>query len=416
MAFRANFSCFNENLSAERITPTVWKLNQDISFRYITIFVSMFLVLVGVPWNTLVIALIARTGVYKKKPTTVLLLNLAFIDLIICLFIPFYIISGVTGEFSFGSSDRVRCKVCQIGIIFVAMNLNSLINLATISVDRLVYLRSAMTYHMKITSAKLGASALFGLVFSTAVSMPILFGFGEMRFSTATGICSIAFSGSTHLTSNKNYLIFLSAIILIPVAIITISTTWVMCIVQRHLGKRSKHIKTNNKMLRTSFKKKMKRNHNAAQFNFVIIHIGIIIVNIISWLPILIRIIIGGTAPGVDEYSNDIQIFGSISFITLLSQSVVHPILQVFLIREIRTIIIDFFKKIAVRTKCMPSTVATPSSTQTHGKDNTEEGREYQDGTGTQESTPTSDRDSHTNRSTSSPEHNVENQVTIINS
>ena len=338
----------------------------DTATRYAITAILILLLLIGLPWNVLIIASIIKKRLYKQ-PTIILLLNLAITDLLVCLLVmPLNIVTGIAGGFIFGASDRVRCQVCQTGVIFTILILVSLFNLAIISVDRFIFIKAAMHYKKWITPIKMVIATILIWVLSILVSIPALVGFGEMRFSTAVGICTIAFSGETHITSNSNYLIFLAIVAVIPILTLAITNIWALCLIQKYLRKKKKSMKETKLTHRKSFHKEMRKKHNVMQVKLVKIYTAIFVTNIITWLPMLARLVIGAVEE-TDEYSQAVRISGSLAYIALISQSVVHPIVQASLIGDVRKNIKAFFK--ILKKKVVSSTQKESSNDVTQGKE-----------------------------------------------
>jgi len=62
---------------------------------------------------------------------------------------------------------------------------------------------------------------------------------------------------------------------------------------------------------------------------------AIFITFIVTWTPILLRLLIGLGSESL-EFSSGVRIMGSLAYIMLLSQVVVHPSLVALLIPEVR--------------------------------------------------------------------------------
>lgn len=340
MASAVNFSCFDSNLSSDSFTNSVWTLNPivktDTASRYTQAVIITLLLLVGLPSNILVIAVILKKQLFKKQPTITLLLNLSVTDLLVCvLVLPLNIVTLIAGEFRFGGDDVTRCKVCQTGVIFVTLSMVTLNNLAILAVDRFVYIKAAIHYSKHVTHTRVVIAIIFTWLLSIIVTVPPLFGFNEMRFSTAVGICTIAFSGSTHLTKNSYYLILLAIFVLVPIVTLIITNAWGMSIIQRQLRVKSKNLKLDRGTHRKSFHRKLRRHQQVIQVKLVKIYSAIFITNLITYLPMVARIITAVVAED-EEFSEAVRITGSIAYIALLSQSVVHPIVQASLIGDVR--------------------------------------------------------------------------------
>ena len=340
MARSANFSCFNANLSKDFLTDGVWSLDPivetDTATRYALTSIIFLLMLIGIPSNLLMIVVVLKKKLYLGQPTITLLLNLTVADLLVCVLVmPWNTVALIAGEFNIGSDDYTRCQACDIGVIFVILGLVSLYNLTVLSIDRFIFLKAAIYYSKWVSNTKVLLAICLVWFLSVLISMPPLFGFNEMRFSTAIGLCTIAFSGRTPLAKNSHYLIMLAVFILIPVGVLVVTNTWGLGIIHRHLSKQRKELKKDEKTHRKSFHKKLRRKQQTLQVKLVKIYVAIFITNVITYLPFLARLITGVVAEE-DEMTQAVRITGSLSYIALLCQSVVHPIVQASLIGEVR--------------------------------------------------------------------------------
>lgn len=340
MASEANFSCFNANLSRDFLTDGVWSLDPivetDTGTRYALTSIIFLLMLIGTPSNLLMIIVVLRKKLYLGQPTITLLLNLAVTDLLVCVLVmPWNTVSLIAGEFKVGSDDYTRCQVCHIGVVFSILSLVSLYNLTVLSMDRFIFLKAAIYYSKWVNNTRVLIATCLVWLLSVLISIPPLFGFNEMRFSTAIGICTIAFSGRTPLAKNSHYLILLAVFILVPVGVLLVTNTWGLGIIHTHLRKQRKELEKDKQTHRKSFHKKLRRKQQTLQMKLVKIYGAIFVTNVITYLPFLARLVAGLVAEE-DEYSQAVRITGSLAYTALLCQSVVHPIVQASLIGEVR--------------------------------------------------------------------------------
>ena len=346
----SNFTCFDSAISKDFVTDAVWSLDPIVpsdraSWIIITIMCFLF-IFVGIPWNLTVIIIIIKKKMCAEEPIVVLLLNLALTDLILCIYIiPFNLVPGISGEFRFGSSDAVRCMVCQAGVIFVLLQLVLLNNFALMSVDRLIYIKWAIHYYRVVQPWKVVVVVICVWIVSIVTAIPPVFGFGELQFSTAVGFCTIKFSGSSHLTKNIYYLGFLLFFILIPLLALVVSNSWVIFIVQRHIRQLYKNTKDQKKQFRKSLYLEIKKKHNNVQLNLIKMYTAIFITFIVTWTPLLIRLLIGLGNENL-EFTSGVRIMGSLAYIMLLSQVVIYPSLMAVLIPEVRKQIIELTRAV----------------------------------------------------------------------
>ena len=104
--------------------------------------------LVGVPWNLLVIGVIVKKKLFTR-PSVMLMLNLAIVNLLVCLLVmPFTIFFGVSVSFRNAFTMRVFSladEVCQSGILFLLLPGVSSMTVALMAVDRALYLKKPLT-------------------------------------------------------------------------------------------------------------------------------------------------------------------------------------------------------------------------------------------------------------------------------
>ena len=161
--------------SSANVTKEVWAFNPTVpnrlAARFSITIIGFLLMVIGLFWNLLILIVVTKKRHYKKQPTIVLLINLAVINILVCtLIIPFNIVAGITGEYSFGSSDVVRCRVCKTGAIYSITIFAALTNLALMSVDRLVYIKLALKYATIVTNKRIFIAVLAAWAFSIAIS------------------------------------------------------------------------------------------------------------------------------------------------------------------------------------------------------------------------------------------------------
>ena len=342
-----NFSCFSKNLSNEDVQEDVWDFvpavpNSSAARNAITA-ISFFVMVVGLFCNCLYLLIIVKKRLYVEKPTIVLLINLAVINIIICIFVlPFNVATGIIRGFYYGQSDAIRCHVCRLGVVYVAALFAALTNLSLLSVDRLVYIRMAIKYENIVTNKRILIAIMIAWIYSIAISFPSQFGFGEILFSTAAGICTINTSGSSPYVRNSLYLLFLSIAILLPLLAILLpllaiflSNAWVLYIAQKYIIRKLKKTTTSSGM----------NKYNSAQINLIKVYAVIFLVHTITWLPIILRLIVG-VASEETRYTTRVQVIGIIAHLSLMSQVVTQPLLQAFLLRHVFDEIKTSFKHI----------------------------------------------------------------------
>ena len=187
-----DFQLACSNFSRELLTTDIWTL--AVQFEDIATgvgIVQIIFMLIGIPWNLIVIGTILYRRLFLQ-PAVLLLLNLAINDFLLCFVsMPFNIIPAITGEFALGSSDYVRCQVCQIGIIMTTLLLVSVYNIAFLSLDRFLYVKKPLKYEQIVTVKRIGLILAISWVLFGVFSLLPLLGIGEIFLTNVVSTCTI---------------------------------------------------------------------------------------------------------------------------------------------------------------------------------------------------------------------------------
>lgn len=337
------YSCADgSGLSSTSVTTDYWDSSNGETkiAAHVTAAITLCFMLVGLPSNLLLIVSILWQRLYTQ-PTYILLLNLAIVDFLLCLLmLPFIVVSGFAGEFNFGNSDIVRCKICQFGIILAALLLLTIHILSLLSVDRLIFIKYPMKYHKIVTACRVHVIMISLWLSSIFFSSFPLFGFGDLAYSPNVAICIVKFTGETKLARNIYYPVFLAIICLVSISVLFSSNIWIGCIVQKHL-KKIYNIKKNlygneNEFVR-QIKGKYTKTKHLKQLQFIKVFGAIFIANIITWIPLIVRVFYS-----VVTDSNTSTALQILVYVSVISVVVVHPVIQACLIPELRKLFIHF--------------------------------------------------------------------------
>ena len=353
-----SFSCF-VNTSHSSLSDFAWDIdpfdsNFDAAGYAISATLILFLLL-GVPWNLLVIAAIIKKKLYAKS-NIILLLNLIVTNLLVALLImPFSIVSGIIGEYAFGDTDRIRCFVCQTGALTILLPIVSFHTMALMAVDRFIYLKRPLKYPSIITP-KTTIVAMFAVwALCTALVIPPFFGFGEIQFSSTIATCIPHVSESTPIAPNYYYWILITIEALVPILTLFILYWWIFYIIRSSLVrrlKRSKSFGTKSTIVLTESKK-----HSQSQMRLVWLFGAIFIANVLTGTP-FVALVVSSAILGP---TNIPPIAFTISYLLVFSQTVIHPILQVCLIRDISQAISGYFVALG-RVMCCIKKDSKPSA------------------------------------------------------
>ena len=356
-----NFSCSAEHVSKNEITPLAWSIrdpspdNPGVNYGYICATATLLIFALGVPFNALIIVTIQWKKLYRSA-MVIPMLSLCISNLLLCLLVvPFIIITGYTREFIFGPSDYVRCKVCNVSILNISLPLISIYSLALMSVGRVVYLKKPFHYDTIVTPGRVLAILVTLWSFGFVTSLPPLFGYGYIQFSKFVSACVPASFGSGPYSSLMYYNVVLITLALLGVVTTLIMYIWIVCIAQTYIFRHPKRFAMlhNESALELTMSLKesdgedkldtnLKNRLRKKQLQVVLVLVGIILANVTTWVPMMVlamipSTILSGVIPG-PVYS--------VAYMCYLSQIIVHPLLQVFLVYELKETTVKLLKNI----------------------------------------------------------------------
>ena len=157
-----------------------------IEIGYINAAVALLFMIIGIPWNVLVIAVILRKKMFSR-PSGMLLLNMAIANLLLCLLhMPIPVVAGIE-RFRYDTGFNGICQAAAILMILLVLVV--VYTVALMSVDRAVYLKKPLTYDNILTPQRmLGVIAILWII-CIAISLLPLLGFGRVAYHTETLTC-----------------------------------------------------------------------------------------------------------------------------------------------------------------------------------------------------------------------------------
>ena len=332
LGFMLEFSCSDANISRSSVTPEFWDTHSVSStFRSGAITEATILLLfslVGIPSNAIIILCIVKGKLYKQT-THILLLNLAISDFLVCMFVlPPIVISGFAGGFIYGESDFQRCQVCQSVMIFIALVLLSVNVVGLASLDRFVYIKYPLRYDQLVTVPRVIVAVILAWVLSIFQAILPLAEFGQYNYSFTVSTCTPDFFEGT----GNLYVIFTLCLAFIPVAVTIITNIWIACIARRQIKVIYQIEDDVKKEGNQNMKKEIFSERGRKQLALVRAFGVIIIVNLMVWMPIVIftilSFVLSDEAIPIGYY-----IF---AYITVVSQSVLHPLIEGCFIPDIK--------------------------------------------------------------------------------
>lgn len=331
-----SFSCRNGSLSSSFITSeTHWRINDNTEIGSIVVGAIIFLFfLVASIWNLFIIVTFFVKYHLLSEPANIFLLNVAFTDLLICLTtMVFSFVTAFAQEFVFGSSDVVRCAVCDMsGFFLVFLVFVSLHLLMAMSIDRFILLSRPLRYKslMNRWKAILICVIIYIICFVLGV-LPLLGFFGEIEFNSRFASCVPRF------TPNRNfyYVAFVAVEALIPIIVLAITNVWTYRLVSKFLKRNFRRRSTYNRR-GTGDKTNEDNKHQRQQKQLVKVFGALFVANIISYTPTILTIFLFAALTInnlADIIPSEVYIIGFVSFLTSV---VLHPIVESFFVKELR--------------------------------------------------------------------------------
>ena len=189
---------FCVNASNKNITEEWWQVEHKPG-GYITAAIFLLYLVVGLPWNLMLIVTIFKRKLYHR-PTLLLLLNLAIIDTLwLVLLTPLQVLTAIKGEFFLGDSDSVRCSVCSIGVIPVFFAFNSLFTITLMSMDRFLFIYKPFYYERWLSSCRIVFAVIIMWILALLIAILPLMDFGSFRFNSSYLTCSAVSDGSFYI-------------------------------------------------------------------------------------------------------------------------------------------------------------------------------------------------------------------------
>ena len=293
---------------------------------------SVFLaltVVVAIPNNILVIVNIIKKRLFRQ-PTILIFLNLLIVSMLFCIIhiIPFGLVTSIAGEFILGSTDFIRCVVCSVdGLILIFLSIEMISSFLLISVDRFLYLFKPLRHSSIVTVKRTIIAILLTWIHALAFSIPPLFGFGGFALAgTLLPVC-VPYSANRGKKSHYWWLLIFS--VLLPFFLLGVTTNGSsFFIILRNLRKNHHRLKIWS-TARTNADERYSSIYRQQIILFQMFG-SLLIANILIYIPVIAYVI-----TIVNNGSDSLE-FITFVHIAFNSQTVVHPVLQVLFLKEIR--------------------------------------------------------------------------------
>ena len=321
------------NYSRDSLSTEIWTVD-DVYDRIAlgVVIVLIIFMLIGVPWNLIVIATVLKKRLFLQ-PAILLLLNLAITNFLLCLVVmPLNVIPAIAHEFIFGDTDYVRCLLCQVtGVAINFLLLMSVYNVALLSLDRFLYIKKPLKYEEVVTVKRVVVVLVACWVLFMLFSLLPVFGLGEFSLGSVVSTCTVNFS---EYGSNIPYIyfwVFVIAASVLPTIMLLVTNIWMLCIIRKSVLKYYHRARNRGggKGRDMSVHSRLKQKNKWNQVRLLQIFGAILCASIITWMPTFVSIVVLATRTIVLW----LIVFGHV---TILSQAVIHPVLQVIFLRDIR--------------------------------------------------------------------------------
>ena len=326
------FNCRTSYLNPDAVTDTeFWSLRESVVRGGPAIaFFESLIFCVAVGWNLFIVITYILKYKLLKEPANIFLFSLAITDILICvLVVPFTIVSAAAGEFLIGNNDIGRCIACSTqGFFYILFTILSIHLLAMLSIDRFILLSKPLTYRKYRKPHLAVASVIFVCIWCFLFSIPPAFGFGEWEFNRNFGLCLPRWSP----INNLYYMAVVILESLIPIILLLVMNIWTYKIISVFLKRKL----VRRKSIRSRSQGGIDSDdisHQQQQRQLVKVFGALFIANIITWTPTVI-IFTSVIITGGDNIPDWTYIIG---WLTYLTNPMIHPILEAFFIKELRT-------------------------------------------------------------------------------
>ena len=308
-----------------------------IAAIYTVIFVIAFC------WNLFLIGfMIKNRKMLRGEPSSIFLFCLAVVDFLEATSsIPFYIATLIQGGWFFGETDTVRMQFCCAIAFFLSLFLClSIYLLAIIAFDRFLYIVYSFRYHRLMKPWRAWLLVLCVCVVPVIISSTPFYGFGAFFYFPPFGACLFRWR------AERDYVIVFAVLMVIPVAFILVFTIITYFYVRRflrgNLGKRGQWSVTSLDAQKVK------------ERNLTRLFAALVITQLVCFSPALLTAFIGR----IFSYDNVPNAVFLIDFILVLLNSAINPIIQSFLRKPIRDVVLSVIKC----PFCMPVRPVSDSS------------------------------------------------------
>ncbi len=335
--------CRFDELSDTSIScPPIWFINPPEAVSYSPYVAAIEAVFFAVAffWNLFILISYVVHRNLLKEPANVYLFNLALTDLMLAIFVVLQcFITEAQKGFLVGNTDPVRCGLCEfLGFMLMLLMTSTLHTLAILSFDRFFLLVKPLSYKQYFNWKKSIAIVIFIWILSFCMAVPPFLGLGSYGFSFVIGNCHPQWSfKSFRGIDNFHYITFLALEAMVPILFLAFANILTYKIVTKVLRKKFKR-----QASFTEAGRETKMAHNRQQRQLVKVFGALFVAHIICWMPVLVVVVVSFA---IDPQLIPIEVF-IICWILYLTNPVIHPILETFFIKDLRSRVNNAQKKV----------------------------------------------------------------------
>ena len=342
MDFPANF-CTSPSSSS--ITQEYWSLDgEDITHGLVIAVYLVFCELLGLPWNILVLGTVIKEKLWNH-PNIILLVNQIVSDLFILLFpTPLLITTGFAGEFILGSSDEERCNNCFVNFFLIIPLMNSIFTVAMMSLDRFFYIYTPLKYELPSTKYIAGAAVVVSIVVSAAFGFLLKFTPGTSQFFKPFMFCIVMHNNPSVLVPSLMMATFAS--VLVVTAVSNGCFSWIVLRNIRAVYSNSTCDGFDKEKQLCKLKKRVTSTGHKKQKRLCCMQLALLMASLFTLVPLMVLFCLTRLLPP----DGPARLVVVVIFLMHYSQVYLHPIIETFLIPDIRIPLRDmltcgYFKK-----------------------------------------------------------------------
>ena len=305
-------------------------INVTIMGYFNAVFMLLFL-LIGLPWNVMVIGIILKKKLYSQ-PSLMLMLNLAVANILGLLcnspLIFLMTIGNLYGDFDY---------LCITINMFFILPLVSAHTIAMMSVDRVIYLKKPLTYHLIVTPWRMFAAVVTSWISSISLVLPLLCFPREIIFQRVISVDTCAKLFMRELWFSKLQLAMTVVVTLVQF----VGCGCIIWITRSHLRRKLRRALNGSITMKSGSQTPMNRTektksailkgHTKSQQSVVVVFGAIFIAGLLSLIPLVLLVAISA----IFSYSPPSYLYVT-AYIFYLARSACYPILEVTLTYEIR--------------------------------------------------------------------------------